>query len=147
MKVITENKKAKFDYFIEDTFEAGIQLVGTEVKSIRANNVNLKEAFVIERGGELYVMNMHIAEYKYGNINNHDTRRDRKLLLRKKQIEKIIKEKQLQGYTIVPTKMYFKGQLIKLEIALAKGKKNYDKRNVIKDRDQKRAAQGRMKYK
>ncbi len=147
MKIIAENRKAKFDYFIETSFEAGIQLLGTEVKSIRENNVQLKEAFIVEQSGELFIKNMHIAEYRFGNINNHDPLRTRKLLLNRREIDKIIKEKQLQGYTVVPTRLYLKGQLVKIEIALGKGKKLYDKRQTIKDRDQQRAAMSRMKYK
>ncbi len=147
MKIIAENRKAKFDYFIETSFEAGIQLLGTEVKSIRENNIQLKEAFIVEQSGELFIKNMHIAEYRFGNINNHDPLRTRKLLLNRREIDKIIKEKKLQGYTVVPTRLYLKGQLVKIEIALAKGKKLYDKRQTIKDRDQQRAAMSRMKYK
>lgn len=147
MKIIAENRKAKFDYFIETSFEAGIQLLGTEVKSIRENNVQLKEAFIVEQSGELFIKKMHIAEYRFGNINNHDPLRTRKLLLNRREIDKIIKEKQLQGYTVVPTRLYLKGQLVKIEIALGKGKKLYDKRQTIKDRDQQRAAMSRMKYK
>lgn len=135
MKIISENRKARFDYFIESTFEAGIVLTGTEIKSVRKNNVNLRDSYVGERNGELWLYNAHIAEYDHGNINNHRPTRERKLLLNRKEINKITKEKQLEGYTIVPTKMYLKGQYAKVEIALAKGKKNYDKRETIKERD------------
>lgn len=135
MKIVTENRKARFDYFIESTFEAGIVLTGTEIKSVRKNNVNLRDSYVGERDGELWLYNAHIAEYDHGNIYNHKPTRERKLLLNRKEINKIIKERQLQGYTIVPTKMYLKGQFAKVEIALAKGKKNYDKRETIKERD------------
>lgn len=139
MKIISQNKKAYHDYFIEDTYEAGIVLHGTEIKSVRKGNCNLKDSFVRIKDGEAFIENMHISPYEQGNIFNHEPRRTRKLLLHKKQINKLFKQIKEGGYTIVPTKIYFgDGSKAKLEIALAKGKKLYDKRQDTKDRDTKR---------
>ena len=131
MKIISQNKKAHHDYFLLDTYEAGIELKGTEIKSVRLGNVNLKDSFVRIKNDEVYVENMHIAPYDHGNIFNHEARRTRKLLLHKKEILKITNKLKEGGLTVVPTKMYFSGSKAKLEIALAKGKKLYDKRNDI----------------
>lgn len=134
MKIISQNKKAHHDYFLLDTYEAGIELKGTEIKSVRLGNVNLKDSFVRIKNDEVYVENMHIAPYDHGNIFNHEARRTRKLLLHKKEILKITNKLKEGGLTVVPTKMYFSGSKAKLEIALAKGKKLYDKRNDLKEK-------------
>lgn len=130
--VYAKNKKASFDYFLETKYEAGIELVGTEVKSIKLGKVSIKESFVRIIKGEVYIMNMHISSYEFGNINNTNETRVRKLLLNKKEITKLTEKIKEKGYTIVPVSIYSKNRLIKLEIALAKGKKNYDKRDVLK---------------
>ncbi len=138
-KIIITNKKASFDYFLFTKYEVGIALVGTEIKSIRNHSCNLKDSYVIIRNGEVFILNMNIAEYSHGNLFNHDPLRTRKLLMHKKEILKMQLKIKQEGYTIIPTKLYFndKGK-VKLEIALAKGKKNYDKRESIKEKDQKR---------
>ena len=141
MKIISQNKKAHHDYFLLDTYEAGMELKGTEIKSVRLGNVNLKDSFVRIKNDEVYVENMHIAPYDHGNIFNHEARRTRKLLLHKKEILKITNKLKEGGLTVVPTKMYFSGSKAKLEIALAKGKKLYDKRDDIAKKDQRREAQ------
>ncbi len=145
MKVVSNNKKAYHDYFILETYEAGIELHGTEIKSIRQGSCNLKDSFIRIKDGEAYVENMHIAPYKQGNIFNHDPRRIRKLLLHKKEIRKLEKSIQEQGLTIVPTKLYFNTSKAKLEIALVKGKKLYDKRNDLKEKAMKRDIEKAMK--
>lgn len=140
-KLIANNKKARFDYFIEDTYEAGISLHGTEVKSLRMGKCSVKEAFVRIEKGEVYIYNMHISPYEKGNIFNKDPLRVRKLLLHKQQIQKLTGQIAQQGYTLVPLQVYFKGSLVKVEIGLAKGKKLYDKRQDIAKKDQIREAQ------
>ena len=138
-KLISSNKKASFDYLLFDKFEAGLSLVGTEIKSIRKSGANLKDSYIkVTDNLEAYLINCHISPYEYGNIFNHDPKRDRKLLLNKKEILKILNKVKQEKYTIVPTKMYFSGRWVKLEIALAKGKKLYDKRDTIKKKDIKR---------
>ena len=132
---ISKNRKAWHDYHIIESFEVGIELKGTEVKSIRAGNVNLKESFARLLKGELYLMNMHINPYDHGNIHNHDPIRNRKLLMHKKQINKLIGKMVPQGLSLVPLSLYFKKKLVKVELALAKGKKHHDKRETIKKRD------------
>lgn len=132
------NRKANYDYEIFETLEAGIVLTGTEIKSIRNGAVNLKDSYAIIRNGEIYILNMHISQYEEGNIFNHDETRTRKLLLHKKEIFKLRDKLNLQGLTIVPLKLYFKKSRAKLLIGLAKGKKTYDKRESIKERDIKR---------
>ena len=139
-----KNKKAYFDYFIEDTYEAGIVLTGTEIKSIRKGSANLKDSYARIKNNEIYVINMFIAEYKEGNIFNHDERRQRKLLLNKKEILKIRDKTEVEGYSLVPVRLYFKNGKAKLEIAIAKGKKNYDKRQSIKEKDMKRDMEKNM---
>ncbi len=135
-KLIASNKKAYFDYNLSDIYEAGICLLGTEIKSIRKGQVNLKDSYIkITDNLEAYLINCHISPYEFGNINNHDPRRDRKLLLNKKEILKILNKIKQEQCTIVPTKMFFSGRWAKLEIALAKGKKLYDKRDSIKKKD------------
>lgn len=130
-----KNKKAYFDYFLEKEIEAGIVLKGTEIKSIRKGSVDLKDSYVIIRNNEAYVLNMYIAKYESGNRFNHDERRTRKLLLHKKEILKLKEKSQKEGYTIIPLKLYLKNGKAKLLIALAKGKRLYDKREAIKQRD------------
>ncbi len=138
-KIISSNKKASFDYLLFDKFEAGLCLVGTEIKAIRKSGANLKDSYIkITDNLEAYLINCHISPYEYGNIFNHDPKRERKLLLSKKEILKILNKVKQEKYTIVPTKMYFSGKWVKLEIALAKGKKLYDKRESIKKKDIKR---------
>lgn len=135
-KLISSNKKAHFDYLLFDKFEAGIALLGTEIKSIRRNGANLKDSYIkITDNLEAYLINCHISPYEFGNIYNHEPRRDRKLLLNKKEIIKILNKVKQEKYTIVPTQMYFSSRWVKLEIALAKGKKLYDKRDSLKKKD------------
>ncbi|MBQ7373620.1 MAG: SsrA-binding protein SmpB [Clostridia bacterium] len=139
MKIITENREARFEYFIEDSYEAGINLDGGEVKSIRAGNVNLKDAYCSIYNGELLVKGMHVAVYdKAGAYNTKDSRRERRLLLHKSEINRLIGKVNEKGYTLVPLKLYFKGSLIKMEVGLCKGKHTYDKKQSLKERDLKR---------
>lgn len=145
MRVIATNKKAKFNYFLLDSTEVGIVLQGTEIKSVRANKVNIADAYCIIRNEEMFIVNLHIAKYDHGNIFNHDETRSRKLLLHKKQIIKMNNKVMQENLSIVPTKVYIEKGLCKLEIALAKGKKNYDKRQSIKERDDKRNIDRRLK--
>lgn len=140
MKVITTNKSASFEYFIEEKFEAGIVLEGNEIKSVREGKVNMNDSFCFVRGNDVSVKNMHVAWYdKSDAFSTKETRRDRKLLLHKSEIAKIAGKINRQGYTLVPLKMYFKGSLIKLEIALCRGKHTFDKKQSIAERDIKRA--------
>ncbi|HAN10531.1 MAG TPA: SsrA-binding protein [Clostridiales bacterium] len=134
-KTIAQNKKAYYDYFIEQTFEAGLVLVGTEVKSMRMGNCSIKESHIRVDKGEVFIYNMNIKPYEKGNIFNKDPIRTRKLLLSKKEINKLIGSSKVTGYTIVPTKVYLKRCYVKIEIAIAKGKKLYDKRDTIAKRD------------
>lgn len=129
------NRKAKYDYEILETYEAGIALTGTEIKSIRAGKANLKDSYAIIKNNEIFLLNMHISHYKEGNIFNHDETRTRKLLMHKKEIFKLRDSIEREGNTIVPIKLYFKRNYAKILIGLAKGKKNYDKRESIKERD------------
>ena len=140
MKLVANNKKAYHDYFIEDTYEAGIALHGTEVKSLRMGKCSIKEAFVRPDGEEMFVYQMHISPYEKGNIFNKDPLRTRKLLLHKYEIRKIMGQVAQKGYTLVPLKVYFKDSLAKVEIGLARGKKLYDKRDTIAKKDQRREA-------
>ena len=137
-RMIANNKKAYHDYFIEDTYEAGIALAGTEVKSLRSGKCSIKEAFVRVENGEVYVYGMHITPYEKGNIFNKDPLRTRKLLLHKYEINKLMGAQQVKGYAIVPLKVYIRDGLVKMEIGLAKGKKLYDKRQDIAKKDVKR---------
>lgn len=146
-KLIANNKKARHDYFIEETFEAGIALHGTEVKSLRMGKCSIKEAFVRIEKGEVFVYNMHISPYEKGNIFNKDPLRIRKLLLHKHEINKLSGQIAQQGYTIVPLNVYFSNSLVKIEIGLAKGKKLYDKRQDIAKKDQRREAEKNFKIK
>lgn len=145
LKVVANNKKARHDYFIEKIYEAGLVLKGTEVKSIRQGRVNLKESYVIVKDGEIFVFGMHVSPYKEGNIFNEDPLRTRKLLLNKNEIRKISQDVKLAGSTVVPLRLYFKNGRAKLEIALAKGKKLYDKRESQRERDIKRSLDRKYK--
>ena len=145
IKAIATNKEAYHNYFILDTYEAGIQLTGTEVKSARAGRVNLKDAYALVRDGEAWLLNAHISPYSHGNRQNHEPDRDRRLLLHKKEIIKLQSKIQEKGLTIVPTKLYFKGNLIKCELGIAKGKKFYDKRAEEAKKTQDREARAAMK--
>lgn len=147
MKLIANNKKAFHDYFIEDTYEAGIALVGTEVKSLRAGKCSVKESFIRVENGEVYIYGMHISPYEKGNIFNKDPLRTRKLLLHQYEIRKIAAKIAEKGFTLVPLKVYFKGSLVKVEIGIAKGKKLYDKRQTIAKNDQRREAEREFKVK
>ena len=139
------NRKARFDYNIEDEIECGIELKGTEVKSIRNGSVNLKDSYAIIKNGEAYLLNAHISPYEEGNIFNHDEVRTRKLLLHKSEILKLYDKIRIEGYTLVPLKMYFVKNKVKVLIGIAKGKKMYDKRESIKKRDMERELRQRMK--
>lgn len=145
IKIITQNKKAYHDYFIEDTYECGIALAGTEVKSIRLGHVNLKDSFASLKSGEVVLIGMHISPYEKGNIFNKDPLRDRKLLMHKAEIRRLIGKIKEDGYSLVPIKVYLKGSLVKVEIALARGKKNYDKRNAIAEKEAKRRIDRKIK--
>ena len=140
-KLVANNKKAYHDYFILDTYEAGIALHGTEVKSLRMGKCSVKESFIRVENGEVFIYGMHISPYEKGNIFNKDPLRPRKLLLHKAEINKMIGKTKEKGMAIVPLKVYFKGSLVKVEIGLARGKKLYDKRNDIAKKDQQREAQ------
>ncbi|WP_163536512.1 SsrA-binding protein SmpB [Gracilibacillus sp. YIM 98692] len=137
-RVIAQNKKARHDFFIEDTFEAGIVLQGTEIKSIRAGRVNLKDSFATIRRGEAFLNNMHISTYEQGNRFNHDPTRARKLLLHRKEIDKLIGETQQAGYSLVPLKVYIKNGFAKVLLGIGRGKKKYDKREDMKRKQAKR---------
>jgi SsrA-binding protein len=147
VKIIAQNKKAFHDYFILETYQAGIELKGTEVKSLRAGRCNLKDSFIRIENGEAIIKQMHISPYDHGNIFNHDPMRERKLLLHKREINKLLGAMTIDGNTLVPTKIYFKGSLVKLDVAVAKGKKLYDKRQDIAKKDQKREAEKAFKIK
>ena len=135
LKIICINRKASFNYFFEDLLEAGIVLKSSEIKSIRNGKVNIADSYVVEKGGEIFLINSHIASYKQASYTNHNPIDQRKLLLKKKEINKLIGKMQREGLTIVPTKLYFKKGKAKIEIAIAKGKKQFDKRAVKKKRD------------
>lgn len=141
IKIVAKNRKARHDYFINDTYECGLVLTGTEVKSLRQGKASLKESFADFRDGELWVYQMNIAPYEQGNIYNQDPLRVRKLLLHKRELRRLIGLKQRDGYTLVPLSLYFKNGRVKLELALAKGKKLYDKRHSIAERDANRRIQ------
>ena len=146
MKVIAENREAYFEYFVEDKFEAGISLDGGEVKSIRAGNVSLKDAYCSVFRGEMRIKGMHIAVYdKGGSFNVKDSRRDRRLLLHKSEITKLLGKMQEKGYTVVPLKLYYKQALIKAELGLCKGKHTYDKKQSLKEKDLDRSATRELK--
>ena len=145
VKNIAENRKARHDYFIEDTYEAGIALVGTEVKSIRAGRVNIKDSYVKVKNGEAFVVGMHISPYEQGNIFNRDPFRERKLLLHKREIAKLRSLSEADGYSLIPLDLYLKDGLVKMTVSVAKGKKLYDKRHDIAERDAKRQIEQRRK--
>lgn len=145
VKLIANNKKAYHDYFIEEKYEAGISLAGTEVKSLRQGKCSIKESFIRIEKGEVYIYGMHISPYEKGNIFNKDPLRVRKLLLHKYEINKMTGKIAEKGYTLVPLQVYFRGSLVKVEIGLAKGKKLYDKRQDIAKKDQKREAEKEFK--
>ena len=135
VKIICLNRKASFNYFFEDIYEAGIVLKGSEIKSVRNGKANIADAYAIEKGGEIFLINSHISSYKQASYSNHSPMDERKLLLNKKEINKLIGKMQREGFTLIPTKMYFKKGKAKIEIEIAKGKKKYDKRQAIKRRD------------
>ena len=135
LKIISINRKASFNFFFEKLYEAGIVLKGSEIKSIRSGKVNIAESYAIEKDGEIILVNSHIPAYKEASYSNHNPREDRKLLLNKKEINKLIGKINKEGFTLIPTKLYFKKGRAKIEIAVAKGKKQYDKRQTKKNRD------------
>ena len=145
IKTITKNKKAYFEYFVIESYEAGIELSGTEVKSLRAGGVNLKEAWCSIDEGELFIKQMHISPYEKGNIFNKPPMRNRKLLMHKKEIMKLFGTVKQEGYALVPLSVYFKGSLVKVQVGLCKGKKNYDKRETAAKRDAKRTIERTIK--
>ncbi|MEN2994680.1 MAG: SsrA-binding protein SmpB [Thermodesulfovibrio sp.] len=147
IKVIAQNKKAYTDYFIDETIEAGIVLTGTEVKSLREGKANLKDSYVIIKDNEAWLLNCHISPYSHGNIFNHEPLRTRKLLLHRKEIERLKGKIQQKGYTLIPLKLYFKGPYVKVEIALARGRKKYEKRDIIKKREAQREIERALKSK
>ena len=144
-QIVTKNRKAFHDYFIQETYEAGLMLVGTEVKSLREGKANLKESYALIKDGEMFLLNCHISPYSHGNLQNHDPLRTRKLLLHKREISKLWAKTSQQGLTLIPLKLYFKDGKAKVEIGLAKGKRQYEKRESIKEREVKREIEGHMK--
>ena len=142
---VAQNKKAYHDYFVEETYEAGLSLFGTEVKSVRAGKVNLKDSYISVKTGEAFLLGMHISPYEKGNIFNRDPLRSRKLLLNKREIAKLIGLSQQDGYTLIPLKLYFKGSYVKVLVGVCRGKKNYDKRSAIAERESKRRIDRAMK--
>ncbi len=145
MKVVATNRKASFEYFILEKYEAGIKLKGTEIKSVRTGSININDAYVIIRNNKVEILNMFIGKYEKGNIFNHDERRTRELLLHKKEIIKLGTKIKLEGLTLVPLRAYFNDALLKIEIGLCRGKKLYDKRESLKEEDQKRKAARALK--
>ena len=142
-----KNKKASFDYFIEEEIECGIVLKGTEIKSIRNGQANIKDCYAVIKNSEVFLLNMYIAKYNDASIFNHEERRTRKLLLNKKEILKLRQKIEISGYTLVPIKLYFKGNNVKILLGVCKGKKNYDKRNSLKEKDIKREIEKSLKQK
>ena len=145
MKIVCQNRKAYHDYEILETYEAGMVLVGTEVKALREGRANLKDSYVIIKEGEAWLLNCHISPYSHGNIMNHDPTRTRKLLFHKSELKKLMGKVAQKGYTLVPLKIYFKGPWAKVEVALARGKKQYEKRDRIKEREARREIERAMK--
>lgn len=143
--IVCENRKARHDYFIVETFEAGIKLTGTEIKSVRAHKVNINDSYAIIRNGRCELINTHIAKYDQGNIFNHDERRSRELLLHKKEIIKLFNKIKMEGMTLIPLSLYFNQALVKVELALCKGKNLRDKREALKEADAKRSMQKALK--
>jgi SsrA-binding protein len=144
-QIVTKNRKAYHDYFIQESYEAGISLLGTEVKSLRAGKANLKDSYAMIKDGEVFLLNCHISPYSHGNMQNHDPERTRKLLLHKKEISKLWNRTSQQGLTLIPLKLYFKNGKAKVEIGLAKGKRQYEKRDSIKEREARREVERHMK--
>jgi len=140
-RTLVANRRARFSYEIQETMEAGISLMGTEVKSIRDGQANIKEAYADIRGGEVFLVGAHISPYEQGNLNNHEPLRERRLLLKANEIKRLVGKVQEKGLTLVPLRLYLKGRLIKLELGVGRGKKLYDKRETIKQRDQEREVQ------
>ena len=145
IKVVARNRKARHDYHIDETYEAGIKLQGTEVKSIRQHKINLKDGFALIRDGEIFLHNVHISPYSHGNRENHDPERKRKLLLHKRQIKSLIGKTQREGYTLIPLKVYLKHGLVKVELGLAQGKDLHDKRRDIKKKTAQREMERALK--
>lgn len=145
MKIVCQNRKAYHDYQIEEVFEAGIVLLGTEVKALREGKANLKDSYVIIKNGEIFLLNCHISPYSHGNIMNHDPLRTRKLLMHKEEIKSLSGKILTKGYTLIPLKIYFKNSMAKVEIGLAKGKRLYEKREAIKEREARREIERAMK--
>jgi len=145
VKVISQNRKAYHDYHIEETVESGIALLGTEVKSLREGRANLKDSYVILKSGEAFLLNCHISPYSHGNIMNHEPLRTRKLLMHRKEIDRLRGKVEGKGYTLIPLKLYFKDSFVKVEIGLARGKKLFEKRDTIKEREAKREIEKAMK--
>ncbi len=146
-KLICQNKKAKHDYFIDDILEAGIVLLGTEVKSIREGRVNLKDSYAKIKDGEVFLYGCHISPYPHASYNNHEPERVRKLLLHKREIKRLIGKTKEKGYSLIPLRLYFRGGKVKVELALARGKKKYDKREAIKRREEARELKRIMRKK
>ena len=145
MKVVCQNRKAYHDFHIEETIEAGISLLGTEVKSLREGKANLKDSYVIVKGAEVFLLNCHISPYSHGNIMNHEPLRTRKLLMHRKEINRLAGKVTAKGYTLIPLKIYFKDSFAKVEIGLAKGKKLFEKRDRIKEREARREIERAVK--
>jgi SsrA-binding protein len=145
IKIIADNRKALFEYFVEERFEAGMVLTGTEVKSLRQGRANLKDSYARIRNGEVYVLQMHISPYTFAYYDNHDPLRPRKLLLHTQEIRKLYGKMNERGYSLIPLRLYFRDSKVKLELALAKGKHKYDKRDTIRRRDQQRELQRQRK--
>ena len=146
-KTIAQNRKAYHDYFVEDRYEAGIELFGTEVKSIRAGTLNLKDSFCVAKDGEIYAYSLHISPYEQGNIFNRDPDRPKRLLLHKREIRKLHALQKQDGYALIPLSVYFKNSRVKVELGLCKGKKTYDKRDAVAKRDAKREMDRAMREK
>lgn len=144
-RIIADNRKARHDYFVIETYEAGVELFGTEVKSLRAGNTNMKDSYCEIDGGEMFALGVHISPYKQGNIFNRDPLRPKKLLMHKREITKLLGLVSREGYTLVPLSLYFKGSRVKMAVGLCKGKKNYDKRDSIAKRDADRAIERAVK--
>lgn len=145
MKIVCQNKKAYHDYHIEETIEAGIALLGTEVKSLREGKANLRDSYVLTKEGEAFLLNCHISPYSHGNILNHDPLRTRKLLMHREEIDKLSGKAATKGYTLIPLKIYFKDSFAKVEIGVAKGKRLFEKRETIKEREAKREIERAVK--
>lgn len=146
-RIVSTNRKAYHDYFIEETYEAGISLLGTEVKSLREGKANLRDSHAIIKEGEAFLLNCHISPYSHGNIHNHDPLRTRRLLLHKREIDSLWGKVRQKGYTLIPLKIYFKNGRAKVEIGLCKGKRQYEKRAAIKEKEAQREIQGYLKRK